>query len=537
MNSERQHSSSGSLHRQMNVLLVVVTVWFGLCEPRLAFAQPASTARPDLSKDPKAVELHEKYLALSQELRTRRLHNSAWFNTDIAGKALPDELREVLLPHLESYYIATGNQPEVYQLISDWYKEFRPGVPLMIGPPRVLVTKAGTVQSAAASLTLKSYQSFQLPELLEMNLETLRIIHAYSRSNRIWLEARTLMRSQETNTIKVWGVLFGLDLFKGTQDIVVFEPQHPRQPDTDALGDTVVIKGSGLLKTYDLRTKSQRNLTIAVDDDARPSFVNDRLFMVSTSSLALVDLKSGSTRVLASTRRRPPQTPMDTLDSLHPALLFPGPANTWRLQAGRDYYALGGNQAWSKLGGFEENTSPVNSFALTQADRRMVAVSVMEEISKIWSGASYRVYVMPADSNVPKYLLGPEPLPTLPGLPPPRQGPKPQWTVTQAPIPKTSSFALVGNNLWGLGDGYRRGGASGPKLVSIPGDGRPPVVVQTSYDENEPGVAEFKDLSANTFSTYSLLSVRGGLAAVCVGGNGYWFISDAELKTALQSAK
>lgn len=75
-------------------------------------------------------------------------------------------------------------------------------------------------------------------------------------------------------------------------------------------------------------------LPATVPDNATLSVVHGRLYFSATDSILELNEAGDGTRLLASTRRRPAETPLDTLGTLTSPPVFPGPRGTVRVLVG-----------------------------------------------------------------------------------------------------------------------------------------------------------------------------------------------------------
>ena len=104
----------------------------------------------------------------------------------------------------------------------------------------------------------------------------------------------------------------------------------------------------GRLQKYDFQTRRWQVLPIPdLESPFQLSVVNDRLYAANAEGIFEVIHDGESTRVLASTRRRPATTALDLLDSLGAPVLYGDSKESLRAVIGSDIYAWDGSD-WKK---------------------------------------------------------------------------------------------------------------------------------------------------------------------------------------------
>lgn len=478
-------------------------------------------------------------MGLIQQLHRLRKHDPAWFKATIADAGLPPGVRRQLLLALQHYYRVTGYPDEVFNLVEAWHKELNPGQVLLFerGPrPFKTIVVQDPVQTVP--LVLQHFRPLRLPVLNGMELSGLKILRGFYRDGRFWIEARCDKAPITNPAFPNFALLYALDLAKGEEDVILFEPSRPKAPCVEVLRQHVFIKARDRLKTYDLATKTQRDFPLIADEQAQLVTLDERLFLVSSNSLSFLDRRTGSSLLMASVRRRPPQTPLDALPSLAPALLLPGPGNTLRFQAGDSVYIYGQNRLWTKEFTLGTDALALHSAVVPLADGRQGGLMVMAPRQQLGTGPANRIFSLAPDGTSPELLLGPPPAARLPSMPAPPPEPKPRWSMQYTSLAVDASYVWLGQDLWAASS------AGNPQQKNFTG-------LQLYCFRSEPnGICSFPTTFADTaenredferehrvFRQYQLVNLPEGLAALSLQGAGYWFIPSADLTTALKAVK
>src|SRR5262249_25003742 len=102
------------------------------------------------------------------------------------------------------------------------------------------------------------------------------------------------------------------------------------------------------MRRFNLKTRRWEQLKFPGQQLAQLFTLNQRLYAANGESIYEILVGGQSTRVLASCRRRPPASALDSLETLRWATLLPGPDNTLRALVGGKVYAWDGRD-WSEL--------------------------------------------------------------------------------------------------------------------------------------------------------------------------------------------
>ncbi len=503
-----------------------------------AYGQAPALPGPNPGGETNLAE-RKRIMDLFQALQTRRTHDTAWFKENFTDAKLHPEIRQNLISPLQHYYQSTGWQPEVFNLLEAWQKELNPGQPLILPPPRVKATPAASTALSLknATLMLKKFRPLRLPVLPNTELGDLKLINGFYRDNRLWLEARCYKEPVPSPFHENCGILYSLDLVKGEEDVIFFEPHRPNVPLVEVMNGLVFVKTRDQVKIYDLKKKSQQDLTVSMDEDARLVAVSGQMFLVSTNSIATLDLKTGASALLASTRRRPPQSPLDEIASLHPALLLPGASGNLLLQAGSDLYTCGQNRTWIKTATLGPNLRPLHSQVVSQSDGRLTAVFGFMDSKYSQYGYVDKLFALTPGIAEPQLLVAKQEATGMPYMPAPSPGPKPQWTLPSPLLPPETSYAWVGQDLWTTtsANATKAKGKIRLALCCFQAGSKAVFRVQTQTDETTVNLADAQ-ANPHIFSMkFQLVPIPDGLAAIGLEGNGYWSITTEELKQSLQS--
>lgn len=478
-----------------------------------------------------------QFRALTNELFKRNQHDPVWFRQNLKDAQLPANMRAALLGPLQSYYTATGNQPDVLELLTAWQKELKPAQPTVIpqpgmnfhrppgfrgmmgGPAIRPRPEVPPVPTAKGKLPLKSFMIVEPPVTAEMEFINLSIIDAFARGDTLWLDTRTIVGGG-----KQMALLFGINLRSQEQDVVVFEPANWQPGCVEVSAQTVLLRCAEALKTYQLKTRTQRNIPVILDADARLLSYGTNLLAVSSNSIVQVDLRTEKTTVLASLRRRPAQSLVDELPTLYPGLVLPKPDGSLRLLAGPTVYDYGTNKIWTKAFDLETNGVPRNARFNWLAENSAAGFAVLNDpfgaikLYGLLPGHPEPLLVSGSTSSLWN-LNGRNPLLT------------PSWPI--------NDFSVEGYHIWrgqdllsttyarvpnGTGFELNYSQFTPRRIVSLT------PVLPKSIPEND-------NARRSGGSNSKLIRIPGGWAAVAIGGSSYWTIAESDLNRALAEAK
>jgi Ca2+-binding EF-hand superfamily protein/curli biogenesis system outer membrane secretion channel CsgG len=187
---------------------------------------------------------------------------------------------------------------------------------------------------------------------------------------------------------------------------------------------TILFNGSlyfcdgGQTRKYDFGTRQWQTLKISDGNDYELFSVGGHLYAANWNAIVEIIDGGNGTRVLASSRRRPPVSVLDTQDIGSTPVLFEGPNHSLRVCAGSKIFTFTGND-WG-----EDVAIPPASIPPEDCPAGM--------LFRFGSASPYEpasLSFLPKEATVAElYLWQKKPRWTNPGLPPPQ---------TQAPPPKS----------------------------------------------------------------------------------------------------
>ncbi len=168
-------------------------------------------------------------------------------------------------------------------------------------------------------------------------------------NNRLWLETST--RREDRTATGTKPALVAWDPLNGRSELIEapFEGDdyHPAAPRFSLLvGDQIYLSAPGALWLKDGRSE-WRQLPVPAIGWAVPSAFGDHVVLSAEGSILDVDPKSSSARILASTRRNPPQNSLDSVTSLRRVPLAVWPDGSLRaLVDGKIWKYNANSQDW-----------------------------------------------------------------------------------------------------------------------------------------------------------------------------------------------
>jgi hypothetical protein len=219
-------------------------------------------------------------------------------------------------------------------------------------------------------LLVQNFLKIPQPHFVATNITGLRI------SANHWSEGKLLLDLQ-----------FSGDFFKGDYQEVggvslaaaaIFDPTSGRwdmleypEPHTNAItigfkkrsielfNGSFYLSAGGQLQKYDFATKQWKNLEVPGLNNSQLVAVKGRLYAANSESIFEITGPSNDTRILASTRRRPAASTLDSLDTLGspsptaggyplPPQLFSGPEYSLYASVGNKIFGWDGND-WREI--------------------------------------------------------------------------------------------------------------------------------------------------------------------------------------------
>lgn len=176
----------------------------------------------------------------------------------------------------------------------------------------------------------------------------------------------------------------------------------------------------GEIKKYSFASHGWEVLKISDGNNYELFAVNGHLYAANGGSILEINGDGDSSRILASTRRRPPVSALDSLDNLFslsasesgplPPELFSGPAHSLCASIGKDIYCRDGND-WRKL----------DLPQISQSPDAFEGMAVLRSLPPYGSDKPDNLWIW--DLNKPRVQLalcdGPRPHPMMVNIPPP----------------------------------------------------------------------------------------------------------------------
>lgn len=189
--------------------------------------------------------------------------------------------------------------------------------------------------------------------------------------NKLWLELRYGNRREWHSAIAVFDP--GADAWEvfrcpGKTDNTVARGQPVflgGEPESSLCfqpfgGALYISQWTEPLRKFDLKTRRWEILPIPVEKPTQLFSINARLYGANDEAIFEILEGGHSTRLLASSRRRPVSSRLDSFHSLGEVILFPGTANSVRAFVGGKVFAWDG-QDWNQTAAFH-NASPPSIF-------------------------------------------------------------------------------------------------------------------------------------------------------------------------------
>jgi hypothetical protein len=147
--------------------------------------------------------------------------------------------------------------------------------------------------------------------------------------------------------------LAAFDLKSGSWDVLQL-PEPPVSENENAnefsqlTTDSLYLCGPGYLKRFDLGTKNWQNLSVPWEQTPKLFKSRDRLFAANDSAIFEIADHGESIKLLASCRRRPPMSALDSFDKFESPTVFEGPSGEVCACVGHEVFDWDG-AIWSKL--------------------------------------------------------------------------------------------------------------------------------------------------------------------------------------------
>ena len=218
-------------------------------------------------------------------------------------------------------------------------------------------------------------------ELVEQEIHNPEIVAQRWCEGRLWLD----LRYEDRYTTQAYTSFTGSREFRGASAIwsprqdsweVISYPlyraprNYERKYNAAISSKALYVSEWNALKKYDLKSRQWQTLGAPLQKPSQIFIVHDRVFVVNDESVVEVIDAGARTEVLASTRRRPAVTMLDSLETLGTVTLFPGPGNAVRASVGTLVSAVGGlnwrngqvfswdNGHWEEISALATDMSP-----------------------------------------------------------------------------------------------------------------------------------------------------------------------------------
>jgi hypothetical protein len=248
----------------------------------------------------------------------------------------------------------------------------------------------------------------------------IRILSCCFREGHLWVEVRFDDLSEDIAQPSHFnaGVIFAVDLDSMQSEPIILDPQsfqlssarreYPWRTDRsfEVYHGWLYVTSLNSMRRYSLKSKTWEELPAAIQGHARISLVDDRIFLSTDNSILEISPDGKEARLLASSRRQPPLTRLDSVDGYACAPILKGPnASLIAFVHGKFYARERGLEDWREL------QSP--------ADLAQAICYVFDGGLVLADRPSYRdsrLFGMASGSSSMDLLLVQRPLHPMPGL-------------------------------------------------------------------------------------------------------------------------
>jgi hypothetical protein len=203
---------------------------------------------------------------------------------------------------------------------------------------------------ATKVLLVKQFSKIPQERLNAEHLSELIVFAHRFREGKLWLDLRyqDTRRGADCAAVGAWNPQ------KGDWEIIQYSEDKNWAPlgvageseyglFFETFNDAFYLSGRESLKRFDLKTRQWETLKIPAQKLVQLFAINGHLFAANDEIIFEILDSGRSTRVLASCRRRPVASALDSLDSLGKITLFPGPENSLRAFIGGNIYSWNGH--------------------------------------------------------------------------------------------------------------------------------------------------------------------------------------------------
>ena len=300
---------------------------------------------------------------LKEHLRTAEAYHKERFFRDYLGRPFSPKEAGELLPLLQSYGerlkwpgMTAGALDRLTRVLN------APTKPVVSGPavqssalPQPPFQTANATGPAGTTNVLHTTPFWRPPAALfpGQQISRLGLSHLQFAAGRIWAGVRygsnavqvtdLAVLSLEPDTLRVQSY----PLPRGETGTQLGNPYF--YPSFAVADSHLYVQLGDKLKRVKLGTTQWEDLPLSLPAQATLSVVHVRLYVSSADSILELNEDATGTRLLASTRRVPAETPLDTLGSLTSPPVFPGPQGMVRVLVGARLFEYDPRtRAWSE---------------------------------------------------------------------------------------------------------------------------------------------------------------------------------------------
>jgi hypothetical protein len=379
-------------------------------------------------------------------------------------------------------------------------------------------------------------------------------VAACFRNGRLWIEV--MYKTEGVRLCKA--LVFGLDLGTFSTEVVELplldfklvysatESEHILDTGNsfEVLGDCLVFSVADKLKRFSFKSRTWEDL--AVPTAGRLTLLDDRLFATTDDSIVEVSTRGDSQTILASARRRPPATILDSLENYRQPPIFHGPNGSIATWIHERLYALDEKtKAWSAITNLTNLPSCISKRPATE----------VEGLSyRVMTRGTEQVFIPHEQSSMPlavppppvlsfrKYPVGHRPFMDEP------------WGILASQDLMCSRIFLPGTGAWVfLGEdfyGRRPAGKTimlGNRKVSLAADKLPslfaywpdlgdPVAVPIELDSNNARLVRLQSYRFRSTLFGQVIPTPAGIAAI-IPEFGLWLIPWNDLAAVMKAVK
>jgi hypothetical protein len=377
------------------------------------------------------------------------------------------------------------------------------------------------------------------------------VISMHYREGNLWLEAvydgQSVKRSHEER------VFFRVSLHTFKTDTIRIDPARhvplrldrfgPTDRTFEVLGDSLFVSSLDGIHRYDCDTKTWSILPAPIQEHCRITGIGNRLFLSSANAMLEISPDGKETRVLASTRRKPPITLLDrrehlkTLDLQHFAPVVAGADGSIVALVGGAFYLLAkGSTDWIELPGYQGRRDD----RIGMSESGILVLGPTADAPR--NPGAAELVIMRSGSTSLELLLTLPPQVTLgrTSPPPPKQA---TWTVEPRSFGVTAALCLDTEGVWFLGNRLPLAIESPQGLVISAGKltrlmhfkygYEKPFSYSLRFAANEAASKVFKLLGTMNGPAGSWASILSAPEGVIIGGQGvpgFWLVPRSELE-------